>query len=268
MFNPKVSLDKAKAYSNYKVNEETLYLKLGGEKVLGLVIEAFYRKILSDTRVSSFFKKADMSRVKKNHLKYLCFMCGGPDNYRAEDLQSIHKNLKIQDSHFDAAEEHMKAALAECGVSQELCEEILKNFDMARPSVLGSQSLYDRLGGQVAIDAVVDIFYRNMLRNPKVEPFFRGKNVDAIKRKQKLFQAEILGSKRKFEGRDIFNAHKGLNIKDEDFDEAKNCLEAALVEAGVARGLLVEVLVIFERYRQDCVLLGKKKKILNKCLKN
>ena len=40
-------------------------------------------------------------------------------------------------------------------------------------------TLYERLGGQAAIDAAVDIFYRKMLADDRVNYFFDNTDMDA-----------------------------------------------------------------------------------------
>ena len=49
----------------------------------------------------------------------------------------------------------------------------------------GSDSLYDRLGGQGAINAVVDKFYEYMLSDPITAPFFKGTDMKKQAERQK-----------------------------------------------------------------------------------
>ena len=39
-------------------------------------------------------------------------------------------------------------------------------------------TLYDRLGGQGAIDAFVPLFYEKVLADDRISPFFRGVDID------------------------------------------------------------------------------------------
>ena len=41
-------------------DENSLYVLIGGEAALAAAVNIFYRKVLADDRVSSFFEDADM----------------------------------------------------------------------------------------------------------------------------------------------------------------------------------------------------------------
>jgi hypothetical protein len=44
-------------------------------------------------------------------------------------------------------------------------------------------SLYDQLGGEAAVQLTVENFYKRVLRDPQLMPFFVEKDMDYIKRK-------------------------------------------------------------------------------------
>ena len=49
----------------------------------------------------------------------------------------------------------------------------------------GKASVYERLGGQPAIDAAVELFYKKVLADKKVNHFFEDVNMNRQKNKQK-----------------------------------------------------------------------------------
>ncbi|MCW8884791.1 MAG: group 1 truncated hemoglobin, partial [Motiliproteus sp.] len=48
-------------------------------------------------------------------------------------------------------------------------------------------TLYERLGGEAAVDAAVDIFYRKVLLDDRINSYFEGVDMDAQAGKQKAF---------------------------------------------------------------------------------
>ena len=54
-------------------------------------------------------------------------------------------------------------------------------------------SLYERLGGQTAVDAAVDIFYRKVLVDQRVNGFFDGVDMEQQIIKQKGFLTMVFG---------------------------------------------------------------------------
>ncbi len=82
--------------------------------------------------------------------------------------------------------------------------------------------LYERLGGQPAITAVVDDFVANVAADQRINRFFA--NTEPVKFKKLLVEQICAGTGGPctYTGRSMLDAHKGMNIRDADF--------AALVE--------------------------------------
>ncbi len=59
---------------------------------------------------------------------------------------------------------------------------------------MSSPSLYDRLGGQGAIDAFVPLFYEKVLADDRVNQFFSGIDMDAQGAKLNAFLPWALGA--------------------------------------------------------------------------
>lgn len=79
-------------------------------------------------------------------------------------------------------------------------------------------SLYERLGGEPAITAVVDKFYDFMMKDDRVNAFF--KNTDMVKQRksQASFITMVTGGPNHYEGRDMKEAHAKFAIKKLEFD--------------------------------------------------
>ena len=54
-------------------------------------------------------------------------------------------------------------------------------------------NLYERIGGQAAVDAAVDIFYRKVLTDNRVNEFFDGVDMEGQINKQKGFLTMAFG---------------------------------------------------------------------------
>ena len=53
-----------------------------------------------------------------------------------------------------------------------------------------SDSLFDRIGGDAAVNAAVDIFYRKVLADDRISEFFEGVDMDKQAAKQKAFERQ------------------------------------------------------------------------------
>lgn len=117
-----------------------------------------------------------------------------------------------------------------------------------------TQSLFERLGGEPAVDAAVDRFYRKVLGDPAISAYFDDSDMDAQRNKQKAFLTMAFGGPNNYTGKDLRAAHKPLverGLSDSHFDAVAVHLQSTLQELGVAEGLIGEVMAIAGSTRDD-----------------
>ena len=113
-------------------------------------------------------------------------------------------------------------------------------------------SLYERLGGEAAVDAAVDIFYRKVLDDTRISHYFASVDMDAQAKKQKAFLTMVFGGPNHYTGKDMRSAHAGLkHLNDSHVDAVVENLGATLKELGVAESDIAEVAAIAESVRDD-----------------
>jgi hemoglobin len=105
-------------------------------------------------------------------------------------------------------------------------------------------TLYEAIGGRPAVVAAVDVFYRRLLADPELSPFFPDGVGERHRRYLATFLGEALGSHRRYHGPDIAAAHRGLRISDAHFDRVAGHLDATLDELGVPRHLTDRIIGI------------------------
>jgi len=119
---------------------ETLFDKLGGEEAVNIAVDIFYRKVLSDHRIYRFFDNTNMEEQATKQKAFLTMAFGGPNNYTGADMRTAHARLVklgLDNSHFDAVMEHLRATLEELNVPEELIAEVAAIAEGARNDVLG-----------------------------------------------------------------------------------------------------------------------------------
>ena len=115
-------------------------------------------------------------------------------------------------------------------------------------------TLYEQLGGEAAVNAAVDIFYRKVLTDHRINRFFD--DVDMIKQaaKQKAFLTMAFGGPHNYTGEDMRKGHAHLvklGLDDSHFDAVIENLGATLVELNVPQELIAQVAAIGESTRND-----------------
>ena len=124
--------------------------------------------------------------------------------------------------------------------------------------------VHDRLGGETAIDAAVDIFYRRVLADAYINHFFKDADVEkqAARQKtfltmQKAFLTMVTGGPNTYTGKDMRECHKHLvhdmGLNDSHFNHIVCHLRSTLAELGVAPELIKAVADIAESTRADAL---------------
>jgi len=117
-----------------------------------------------------------------------------------------------------------------------------------------SESLYEQLGGEAAVDAAVDIFYRHVLSDQRINRFFEGVDMDKQAAKQKAFLTMAFGGPNNYTGEDMRAGHAHLvkmGLDDSHFDAVVEDLALTLKELNVAQDLIDQVAAVCETTRND-----------------
>ena len=119
-------------------------------------------------------------------------------------------------------------------------------------------SLYQKLGGKAAIDAVVDAFYVKVLADKRVKDFFADVSMDKQRRKQKEFLSFAFGGPLPWTGKDMRKAHEGMGLTEEHFNAIAENLVGTLKDFKVKQELIDQVVAIAVSTKDD--VLGRPKK--------
>lgn len=117
-----------------------------------------------------------------------------------------------------------------------------------------ASSIFERLGGEAAVEAAVSLFYEKVMADPTVAPYFAGLDMDAQIRKQIAFMTMAFGGPSHYSGRDLRTSHARLvkqGMGDAAFDAIARHLASTLAELGVDDALAREVLAIVEGTRTE-----------------
>jgi len=119
-------------------------------------------------------------------------------------------------------------------------------------------ALYEEIGGAAAVDAAVDIFYRKVLKDARINRFFTDVDMARQAAKQKAFLTLAFGGPAHYSGLDMRKGHAKLvsqGLDDSHFDAVMEHLGATLKELKVPDHLIAQAAAIAESTRND--VLGK-----------
>jgi hemoglobin len=114
-------------------------------------------------------------------------------------------------------------------------------------------TLYERLGGKDAINAVVDGMYVKIFTDPDLEDFFRKTNKEHQKEMQRQFLTYATGGSTEYTGKNMKDAHRGRGIGNKEFDIVATHVVNTMKELSVPEELINEVAGLLLPLRPDCV---------------
>ena len=173
-----------------------------------------------------------------------------------------NKEKQDRDFHTSGSREADQRAEQQVAKVQQLRGE---GGDEAAPK----KSLYDRLGGEKGVNAIVDDWIARALADPRVNWERKGitrggvslkrnksiewqaspDNVARMKKHIAQFVAVATGGPTKYEGRDMKEVHGGMHVSNANFDAAIGDLKASLDKLGVPTEEQKELLAIIESTR-------------------
>ena len=114
-------------------------------------------------------------------------------------------------------------------------------------------SLYQRLGGQPAITAVVDDFTANVAADPRINFFFARTDIPHFKKELVDFICQATGGPCVYTGKSMRVAHAGMHITDAEFNDTVEDLVKTLNKFNVPPREQQELLGILGPLKPDIV---------------
>lgn len=121
------------------------------------------------------------------------------------------------------------------------------------PAPVAKAPLYQRLGGQPAITAVVDDFVANVAADTKINRFFAHTNIPHLKKELVDQICQATGGPCQYTGRSMRDAHHNMHVTDADFDALVGDLVKTLNKFKVPQAEQNELLGILGPLRAQIV---------------
>lgn len=109
------------------------------------------------------------------------------------------------------------------------------------------RTLYDRVGGDVAIAGVVDELYARLTTDPRVQHHFHPERLDSLKAAQRRWFKAVLGGADANDRPDIGAAHKHLVITDDQVEAVLGHLDGAIAGQGTEPEVRRQVMALVRR---------------------
>jgi hemoglobin len=122
--------------------------------------------------------------------------------------------------------------------------------------------LYETIGGNRKIWAATESFYRRVLEDETLRPFFEATDMAHLQAGQSMFVSMLLGGRVVYTGKEISAAHAGVRtqgLTDAHFNAFLAHFRAALDEVGVKPEEAAKVMELLEEKRAAVLAHGNLK---------
>jgi hemoglobin len=114
-----------------------------------------------------------------------------------------------------------------------------------------TEDLYELVGGRSTLNAAIDVFYKKVLDDDELRPFFKRVDMAHLRSRQVMFVSMLLGG-RVYTGKGLHDAHalsRDHGLNNAHFDLFLKYFRAALQEVGVKAETAEKVATLLEKKR-------------------
>ena len=101
------------------------------------LVELFYKKVLADATLASFFTGVNMERQKRHMSAFIAYALGGPNHYSGRNMARAHQGLQITEGDFRQVSDHLDTAMEGIGVTYDDRMAILDTIYSLRDGIIG-----------------------------------------------------------------------------------------------------------------------------------
>jgi hemoglobin len=257
------------------VAKKSLWNRLGGEKAVRAVAHDLVVLSAKDPKVNFTrdgkiqFDAKKLAQLERYLVEMVSAVTGGPFKYTGRNMKESHKGMRITDAEFDAVAGHLIDILQKYGVAQADIDELVGIIATTRKDIVevpdkpsgatAKAALWDRLGGERAVRAVVHDFVLAAAKDPKVNFTRNGQfplNAKAVANLEQLLVeliSAVTGGPLSYTGRGMKEAHEGMKITEAEFNALAGHLIATLKKYKVPQKEIDELVGIVAATQKDIV---------------
>lgn len=82
-----------------------------GREGIDRIVDDMLDRSVADPRIGEIFALTDMVRLRRTLKEQFCYILNGGCSYSGRDMKSVHKDLGVQRTDFNALVEHLQVAM-------------------------------------------------------------------------------------------------------------------------------------------------------------
>ncbi len=224
--------------------DTVLFNQLGGYAAVSAVVDGFIGHVAADNEINWMFANADLVRLDALLVEQICEATGGYCVYSGGDMATVHANMAITETQWNALVGDLLASLDDLGVpytadfsgglpADTLILALAGMHDDIVTDPAGDTVLFNQLGGHAAVSAVVDNFIANVAADGTINWMFA--NADLVRLDGMLVDqiCAATGGYCVYSGGDMATVHANMAITDDQWNALVGDLLEAFDQLGV-----------------------------------
>ena len=116
---------------------QTLFERVGGEKVIAEFIHEFYDRVLADPELKPFFENTAMGKLRRMQRELFSAALDGPITYTGRPLGYVHHGRGITKHHFALYVNHLLDTLRDHGIKEQDVQDIIARINTYADEITG-----------------------------------------------------------------------------------------------------------------------------------
>jgi len=121
-----------------RLAQSSLYVRLGGQRVVEGVTDDFVAAALADPQLGRFFGGPIQANLRARVVDLLCELAGGPCGYKGRDMKAAHQGMGINESDWRIAVNLFSAALDRHRVAPREKAEFMRIIEQMKDQIVES----------------------------------------------------------------------------------------------------------------------------------
>jgi hemoglobin len=118
------------------MSQPSLFDEMGGETMLGMVVDRFIDRVFADSMIGFFFAGVDRQRVKEKEYELAAVTLGAPVRYTGRPVAEAHRRHPIQLGHFARRLEILRQTLEDFQVPPRVKQHWLQHNAQLQSAVV------------------------------------------------------------------------------------------------------------------------------------
>ena len=121
--------------------KSSLFERIGGERAVSELVDAFYARVLADDELAPFFEHTSMEKLRRMQREFFAAALDGPPLYTGRSMSEVHAEKGIQTQHLARFVDHLMATLRDLPIDADDAYDIVSRINTYADEITGEATV-------------------------------------------------------------------------------------------------------------------------------